>query len=311
MKRVLVTGATGCVGRHVVPALLARGWEVHAVSSRHLPDDDTPGLIRHRADLLKLEALDGLVRSVRASHLLHLAWNIEPGRWATAPQNVTWVQASLGLLRAFAEQGGVRIVSAGSCLEYDWSYGYCSEERTPCSPHTVYGVCKQALQMLTSAFATTNGMTSAWGRMFNLYGPHEHPDRLVASVIRSLLVGEPARCSHGNQIRDYLFAQDAADAFVALLESDITGPINIASGQPVAVKEIVLRIGTLLGAAHLIRLGAIPEAPTDVPLVVADVGRVTRELNWRPQYDLDSGLTRTIEWWREHSNARETAGRQP
>jgi nucleoside-diphosphate-sugar epimerase len=165
--------------------------------------------------------------------------------------------------------------------------------------------------MLTSAFATTNGMTSAWGRMFNLYGPHEHPDRLVASVIRSLLVGEPARCSHGNQIRDYLFAQDAADAFVALLESDITGPINIASGQPVAVKEIVLRIGTLLGAAHLIRLGAIPEAPTDVPLVVADVGRVTRELNWRPQYDLDSGLTRTIEWWREHSNARETAGRQP
>jgi nucleoside-diphosphate-sugar epimerase len=160
--------------------------------------------------------------------------------------------------------------------------------------------------MLTSAFTAGTGMTSAWGRVFFLYGPYEHPERLVASVVRSLLAGEPARCSHGNQIRDYLFAQDVADAFVALLDSNLTGPVNIASGQPVALKDIVTRIGSLVGRADLIRLGAIPPAATDTPLVVADVTRLSRELAWRPRFDLDRGLERTIAWWRDQILLRVT-----
>jgi nucleoside-diphosphate-sugar epimerase len=150
-------------------------------------------------------------------------------------------------------------------------------------------------------------MTSAWGRIFFVYGPHEHPSRLVPSVIRSLLSDMPARCSQGNQIRDYLFAQDAADALVALLESAVTGPVNVASGQGIALRDIVLRIGTLLGKPDLIRLGAIPPATTDTPLVVADVTRLQQVLAWRPKYDLESGLTRTIDWWRERLEASEVA----
>src|SRR5712692_7321483 len=246
MRRVLVTGATGCVGRHALPELLARGWEVHAVSSHDVPASAT-GVVWHRADLLVPQQIKTVVQSAGASHLLHLAWTIVPNRWATADENFLWVQAGLELVRAFGEHGGTRLVTAGSCLEYDWSYGYCSESRTPCRPHTVYGVCKHALQMLTSTFAAARDMSSAWARIFFLYGPHEHPDRLVASVIRSLLAGEPARCSHGKQIRDYVFAQDVADALVALLESSVTGPVNIASGQPIALKDIVGRIGIMLG----------------------------------------------------------------
>src|SRR5204862_6165408 len=108
------------------------------------------------------------------------------------------------------------------------------------------------------AAAAANGVSTAWGRLFSVYGPHEHPKRLVPSVIRSLLAGEPAACSHGTQIRDYLFAQDAADALITLLESDITGPLNLASGQPIALRDIVQCLGTLLGRPDLIRLGAIP-----------------------------------------------------
>jgi nucleoside-diphosphate-sugar epimerase len=309
MKRVLVTGATGCVGRGVLPELIARGWEVHAVSSREVPEG-AGDVSWHRADLCAPEQLNAVVRSAGASHLLHLAWYLPPGRWATAPEHFAWVRASLDLIRAFAEHGGARIVTAGSCLEYDWSYGYCSESRTPCAPHTVYGVCKHALQTLTSAFAANRGMTSAWGRIFNLYGPYEHPDRLVPSVIRSLLADEPARCSHGEQIRDYMFSHDVARAFVALLESDVTGPINVASGQPVRLKDIVLRLGELIGKPDLIRLGAIPAAPTDMPLVVADITRLTHVLKWRPEHDLESGLTQTIEWWRARLRVGEAAGQQ-
>jgi nucleoside-diphosphate-sugar epimerase len=302
MKRVLVTGASGCVGRQALPLLVARGWEVHAVASK-TPPPDSDGVRWHRADLLDGDQTRAIVRSAQADAMLHLAWYIAPGRWAAAPENFDWLRASLELVQAFRAEGGTRLVSAGSCLEYDWSYGYCAEDRTPCVPHTAYGACKHALQVVTSALCR-DGLTTAWGRIFFLYGPHEHPDRLVASVIRSLLAGEPARTSHGNQVRDYLHAADVAEAFVTLLESDLVGPINIASGQGVTLKEIVQRLGALVGRPDLLRLGAVPAAPTDVPLVVADTTRLNTILGWRPRIDLDSGLTRTIDWWRTRDVAR-------
>jgi nucleoside-diphosphate-sugar epimerase len=310
MKRVLVTGATGCVGRYAVPMLVARGWEVHAVASRQVPQR-LAGVTWHRADLLKPAQMRDVVQQSSASHLLHLAWYVAPGKWAMARENFDWVRASLDLAQAFRADGGKRMVMAGSCLEYDWNYGYCSESRTPCTPHTAYGACKHALQLLTSALTADDTMTSAWGRIFFLYGPHEHPDRLVGSVIRSLLANEPALCSHGNQIRDYLFAGDVADALVALLESDATGPINIGSGQPVALNEVIGLIGKLLDRSHLIRLGAIPAAATDTPLVVADTTRLSAMLRWEPRWDLDAGLATTIDWWRTQVNVVTSTGPEP
>jgi nucleoside-diphosphate-sugar epimerase len=306
MKRVLVTGATGCVGRQVLPKLVRAGWEVHTVTSRDVPPDIDP-VVWHRANLLDPEQAQLVVDRVAPTHLLHLAWYIAPGRWAFAPENFQWVRASLVLLDAFQRRGGRRIVGAGSCLEYDWRYGYCSETLTPCVPHTTYGVCKHALQRLTQAFSETHGLTAAWGRIFFLFGPHEHPDRLVSSVIRALLMNQPARCSHGDQIRDYLFVDDVADLFVRLLESDLTGPINIASGEPIRLRDIVNRIGVLLGRPELIELGAIPAAPTDTPLVVADVARLRDEMNWRPHVGLDEGLSRSIDWWRSRPVAMHAA----
>ena len=300
VKRVLVTGASGCIGRHVVPVLLERGWDVHGVTSRQvMPPSSSSQATWHRADLLNADQMNAVVQGVRPTHLLHLAWFVAPGQWASAPQNFEWVQASLALVQSFRAAGGERIVTAGSCLEYDWSYGYCSEALTPCTPHTVYGICKHALQMLTTALTASGAMSSAWGRIFFVYGPHEHPDRLVASVVRSLLQGEPAKCSHGNQVRDYLFAGDVADGFVRLLESDVEGPINIASGRAIALKDVVAAVGTLTGRPDLIRLGAIPAAATDTPLVVADVARLHRALDWRPAHDLEQGLRLTIDWWRQ------------
>lgn len=297
MRRVLITGASGFIGRHCIGPLLAAGYDVHAVSQRSRQDRQR--MTWHQADLLDRDSLAELLGRVRPSHLLHLAWYVEPGKLSGSLENFRWVQASLELVRQFAESGGERMVLAGSGYEYDWRYGYCSEATTPTTPDTLYGTSKNALQQLVSGYAAAASVSSAWARIFFLYGPHEHPRRLVSSVIRAVLAGKPAPCSHGQQLRDYTYVQDVADALVALLDSRLSGPVNVASGRPVTLAEVVLRIGEKLGRPDLIQLGALPARDNDLPVVLADVSRLSKELGWRPGYDLERGLDRTIAWWRE------------
>lgn len=309
MKRVLLTGATGFVGRQAVPALLRAGYEVHAVSSGVAPAE-WPDVRWHRADLLSAGRIAGLVAEVRPTHLLHLAWYAVPGEYWASPENFRWVQASLDLFQSFASAGGERVVAAGTCAEYQWGVGgVCSEAVTPLKPATVYGKCKHAAQVMLDALAGLAGLSAAWGRVFFLYGPHERPERLVASVICSLLRGEVTRCSHGEQVRDFLHVEDAAEAFVALLETDVAGPVNLASGDPVRLKDVVGRIAERLGRTELLRFGAIPAPPDEPAALIADVARLKNEVGWSPSYDLCRGLENTVAWWEERlKNALPPAG---
>jgi nucleoside-diphosphate-sugar epimerase len=296
--RALVTGAGGFIGRHCLPDLVQRGFEVHAVSSgRREPAGD--GVRWHRADLLDAEDVRALVAAVRPSHLLHLAWETGHGRFWSSADNLRWLAGGAELMRAFAEAGGARAVVAGTCAEYRWDDRVCAEATTPLEPRTLYGACKHALHVAAAAHAAQAGVSLAWGRVFFLYGPGEQPGRLVPSVVRPLLRGEPAECSHGRQVRDFLDVEDAAGAFVALLAGGVEGAVNIASGRPTTVAEVAEAIGDLTGRPELVRLGARPSPPGEPAVLVADATRLTREVGWRPRYDLHEGLRRAVEWWRE------------
>ncbi len=298
MKKVVVTGATGFIGSHCLPLLEEKGYEIHAFSTRAQSNSKPSHIHWHKIDLLHPTGLKALIGQIRPSHLLHLAWVVEPGQWEHSSQNYRWVQASLDLLLAFSDNGGQKAVMAGSCAEYDWRYSYCIEALTPLNPRTVYGTCKHALQGMFQTINDHTELSGIWGRIFFLYGPRDHPARLVSSVIQSLLSEQPAECSHGNQIRDYLYVKDVADAFVTLLESNITGPVNIASGQPIRLKEIIYKIAEKMNREDLVRLGAKQTAADEPELLVGDTTRLSREVGWQPSHSLDQGLKETIDWWR-------------
>ena len=296
MRTVLLTGATGFIGRYCLRPLVSAGYEVHAVSSKRA-FLETPGVHWHKADLLDSGQTKQLMTDIRPTHLLHLAWNVTPGEYWESAENILWLQASLELLRLFASVGGQRVVIAGTCAEYDWQDGICKEDTTPLAPTSLYGACKHSLQIAATAFARGNKLSLAWGRIFFLYGPHEHPSRLVPSVIRALLAGKSADCSDGHQRRDFLFVTDVAEAFVALLNSSVSGAVNIASGEAVAVKDVVRTIAKKLSQADLVRFGKARTVDTEPPLIVGDVARLKTEVHWSPRFPLADGLDQVIRWW--------------
>jgi nucleoside-diphosphate-sugar epimerase len=156
---------------------------------------------------------------------------------------------------------------------------------------------------MLESLASQSDLSAAWGRVFFLYGPNEHPKRLVSSVILSLLNGEPAKCSHGRQIRDYMHVQDVADGLVALLDSSVEGAINIASGAATTIRDIVLTTGRLMNRPELIELGALPARANDLPLVVGANTRLVDDVGWSQRFDLESGLAQTIDWWKTQSGS--------
>lgn len=299
MKSVLLTGASGFIGRHCIPLLIEQGYDVHALTFREQPQYD-PRISWHITDLLNPDQVHKTIKTICPTHLLHFAWYTEPGKYWASQENLRWLQASLNLIQEFSAAGGSRVVSAGTCAEYDWRYGYCSEDITPLNPSTLYGISKQSFQVISEAILKNTGISTAWGRVFFLYGPCEHKSRLIPSIINALLREKPAPCTMGTQIRDYLFVEDVADAFVRLLDSPVSGSVNIASGTPVSIREIIALIGTKTGRGDLIQYGEIPLSLSEAPLIVADNRRLVHEVHWHQKHDLATGLDKTISWWKQN-----------
>jgi nucleoside-diphosphate-sugar epimerase len=300
MTRVLVTGASGFIGVPLLRKLLQEGCEVHALDTRESSGPCLDQVTWHTADLLDQAALGQVLEEVRADRLVHLAWYVSHGSFWTAPENVEWVQASLGLLRGFLAAGGRRVLMVGSCAEYRWGGTEdLHEDTSEIAPATLYGVCKDALRRVASAYAASLDAELAWARLFFLYGPREQSGRLVPSVIRSLLAGEPVATGTGEQVRDFMHVEDAAAGIAAVLASKLTGAVNVASGEPVQIASILDTIGGLTGAGGLIERGARPTPPGEPDRLVANVDRLHREAGFSSTRSLREGLAETVDWWRE------------
>ena len=298
--RVLLTGAAGFVGSRVARVLLREGCEVHACV-RSDPngrlDEILPDLRLESLDLRATGELEALVSRIRPELAVHCAWYATPGTYLTSAENRVHVEIGLALARALAAAGARRLIGIGTCFEYAPSLEALSED-SPLLPKSVYAQSKLELARALEHMSADAQIDVAWARLFYLYGPYEDERRLVPTVIRALLELKPARTTSGQQLRDFLHVDDVAEALWAVARSGSSGPVNIGSGRPTAVRSLVLELARIVGHPELIELGAVPQAADDPPAVWADNGRLIEECGWSPRFSLEAGLRDTVAWWR-------------
>ena len=275
--KVLLTGATGFIGRHVLTELQQQGIDTVAVG-RTRPADYEGDFIT--ADLLQPEAPALVIDCARATHLIHLAWYTEHGAYWNSPLNLRWLDASVRLAEAFCAAGGDKLIAAGTCAEYDWASGYCREDTSPLVPSTLYGTAKDATRRLLDAVCAAADVSFAWGRLFLPYGEGEDERRLIPSLIAVF----EGRCEpfgvNGAAYRDFLHVKDVARAFTCLLRQEARGDYNIAFGQPTRLADIVMRIAEVLGGDARRVLDLPSTRPGEPDLLLGD-NRKLKSLRWR------------------------------
>jgi len=288
--KVLVIGASGFIGRHVLKQLVDAGINT-VVVGRTQPASYTADFIE--ADLLQTEGSKDLMQRAGASHLIHLAWYAEHGAYWTSPLNLRWVEATVRLTEAFCLAGGKQMVLAGTCAEYDWSYGYCNETNTPLNPATLYGTAKDATRRLIMAVCAEYQVPCAWGRVFLPYGPGEDSRRLIPAIMD---VFDGKRVPFGvnaTAFRDFLHVEDVASGFLSLLQGESTGAFNICSSQPVQIAEVVNLLARSRNADPQLVLSLSTERPGEPPLLIGDNKKIM-QLGWRAKHSLSELASKEI-----------------
>ena len=299
MSKVLVTGAPGFVGAAAVRALLDQGNEVIAVVQ--------PGISAWRLEGLTLSlvsldlddgaAVERALRDSKPEIILHAAWYANPQDYLTSPMAIASLHATTTLLRAAAQCGCRRFVGIGTCLEYG-SSDRPRRESDACEPRTLYAACKLSAWLVCRALAAQTGLSAAWARLFYLYGPDENPGRILPALVTAVRAGRTFPTTEGTQVRDYLHIEDAGRALALLCCHEAEGAINVASGQPTALRDFALTVGSILRAESQIRIGEIPMRRDEEMFVVADVARL-RGLGFEPNHvTLHEGLDHALKNWR-------------
>lgn len=305
-RRVLVTGATGFVGSHVVRRLLESGAHVVALSSS--VSQTTPvRLMDVLADVETVDAnicdpssLTHAVATARPELVIHLAAFTHVGRsFYRVDENIqTNVQGTVNLLQALNGEFD-RFVYIGSGDVYGDGPTPFREEQ-PVAPVSPYAVSKYAAERFCRMFQQAYEWPIVCLRPFNAYGPWQSVDRVVPELVVAGLRRRGLPMTEGRQTREFTYVADVADAFLlALGTPGIDGEVlNVCRGEEVSMRTLALTVFELLDSPIAPQFGALPHRPTEIWRMVGDPARVERVLGWTATRSLVEGLTSTIDWYR-------------
>jgi nucleoside-diphosphate-sugar epimerase len=283
--RVLLTGSTGFVGKHVAYKLISEGVDLVTVGR----SANGIGNEHIQVDLLSIDDYLPLIREIGATHLIHLAWYVEHGKYWSSPLNLDWIKATTMLVKAFCIGGGQHITISGTCAEYDWDYGYCKENLTPTNPGTIYGTAKDVTRRMCQITSSEHGVPLAWGRVFFPYGKGEPETRLLPALASALKYKKAKLSVNGDFYRDFLHVMDVANALVMLSKNNVTGCINISSNEPVQIRNVVTMMAEMLSSeAESVLIS--PVTKLDEPKVLVGNNDLLTSLGWKRNIDLIDGI---------------------
>jgi nucleoside-diphosphate-sugar epimerase len=295
---VLVTGASGFLGRPLVSALRGAGYDVVTVGRAPAA---TPSATHLVADLLIRNEMDAAVRRAAATHLVHLAWHVDHHDFWTSPLNDAWADASAALAHAFLANGGRHVVAAGSCAEYAPAGAAVLTEQSSLGPGTRYGQAKvDAHRRISAACAGAGGICS-WGRIFIPYGPGDHPQRLVPSLIDVCRGRRPRFAISPGDVRDFIHVDDVATSMLCLLQHGVSGAVNIATGIPSTIASVAMCVARACGVSPEVVLPVADTStshgisPTDRSHWLVGEPSTLISLGWRPAVTLDEGICSQVQ----------------
>ena len=300
MKRIVVTGATSMIGVALIEECLRHDIEIYAVvrsssvKAGRLPFSDKIHLTD--CSLEDLADLPGRIPG-GCDTFYHIDW----GNTGEARNKSTELQSrnifyTLQAVRAAAELGCRRFIGAGSQAEYGPMDVEKISPDSPVNPSTPYGASKLAAGHLAGMLCRELGMECIWPRIFSVYGKYEKETTMVASGLRKMLAGEPTEFTPAMQRWDYLYSRDAGRAFYLIGEKGKGGSVYcVGSGQARPLKEYIEEMAALTGAGKP-GIGAKPYPPGAVMNLCADIGTLTGDTGFIPEYTFEQGIRETIEW---------------
>ena len=300
---VLVTGATGFIGPHLVRHLVATGARVACLlesqaEERNLPADVTG----HVADLRDGQAVREIVRAIRPAVVFHLAavgvtdFGVDP---MTALQ--VNVGGTLNLLLALEGTSYRRFLFVGTSHEYGHSQPPFREEQPP-APANVYAASKSAAWLFCQMYQRTRGWPASGVRPFGAYGPGQRPPAFLPALIQAGLHGQDFDMTGGEQVRDLVYVTDVVEGMIrAAAMPGVEGrTFNLCSGEGVSLAEVARRAQALMGHPSRVNLGALPYRAGQIWHMVGDNTAAQQVLGWQPTVSLDEGLRRTVAWCKAH-----------
>jgi dTDP-6-deoxy-L-talose 4-dehydrogenase (NAD+) len=270
-KLILITGATGFVGKNFIKQLDTASLKIRLVvregSKIHFHPSIQIESIIYTKDLFSnsMEWWEEICKEVDI--FIHFAWYVNPADYLHSLQNIECLVGTLNIAKACVNAGVKKFIGVGTCFEYELSEGYLSTT-TPLNPLTLYAITKvSTYQLLTKIFEIGN-VEFIWGRLFYLYGDGESKHRLIGYIHDQLARGEPVNLSHGLQIRDYLDVKDAVAKIAMLMFSEKTGPVNICSGKGVTIRALSESIAESYGMKNLLNFGVVSTKAIDPPIII-------------------------------------------